>query len=131
MACPYMWIGHYLIDGVDRASRQLRLLERRQQVRGPPLSDERKEDGFQLPPIGGAALVCAEAFIVRDLRAREQRAEFAELPVIDDCDQQSAIGSGEIAVGHDRRMLVAEGPGRESTHEIVGSLVRKHYELAV
>jgi len=81
--------------------------------------------------MGDPRAIAGEARIVRPLRSSGHLAELSELTVVADGEDDVAIGSGEILIGHDVRMGIAHAPGRHAGGEVVERLVAEAGDLHV
>ena len=130
-AMLHLRVGEHLRQVVDRPAGHAGLLQRTDPFgRGAEhrdLADQRN----QLGAMGNARAIGGEAGIGRPLGTPGHLAELAELTVVANGEDDVAVGSGEILIGHDVRMGIAHAPGRHAGGEVIQRLVAEAGDLHV
>ncbi|KAG0775465.1 hypothetical protein G6F22_013281 [Rhizopus arrhizus] len=124
-------VGEHVGHPVDRPARHGQRFQRAQPVRAGMLRHLRldlRDQGFtrgQARGVGGIARV------VSQLGAADGAAEPPELPVVAHGDDDVAVAGGEVLVGHDVGMRVAQAIGCVAAGQVVHGLIGQRGHLHV
>src|SRR6185312_7283118 len=116
-------IGEDRVEPVDRPAGHARALEQRHPVGAAALAHDRREPRHELGAVAHASGVAAKARVGTQLGAAGGAAEFLELSIIADSEDDVTVFRRESLVGHDGRMGVAPALGERARQQMALALV--------